>query len=80
MSEHLRFTSLYQEPYQGRPYQIAEPCFDDVQCQCQALACAAYKIEDEDVRELLLFTLIEKQQQLETLLPATQPIKVESLY
>ncbi|NDL63016.1 hypothetical protein [Acerihabitans arboris] len=57
----------------------AELCFDDVQGQCQALAYAAYKIEDEDVRELLLYTLIEKQQQLEIRLPATQLIKVDSL-
>ncbi|XBS68156.1 hypothetical protein ABK905_15050 [Acerihabitans sp. KWT182] len=55
----------------------AKLCFDDVQCQCRALAYAAYKIEDEDVRELLLFTLIEKQQQLDMLLPASQPLRMD---
>ncbi|MEA9390407.1 hypothetical protein SJI19_07600 [Acerihabitans sp. TG2] len=46
-------------------------CYDDVYCQCQALAHAAYKIDDDDIREMLLYTLLEKQQQLEMLLPAS---------
>ncbi|XBS68123.1 hypothetical protein ABK905_14805 [Acerihabitans sp. KWT182] len=55
-------------------------CFDDVQCQCQALAHAAYKIEDEDVRELLLYILMEKLQQLDMLLPPTAPVFVSESY
>ncbi len=55
----------------------AELCFDDVQCQCQALAYAAYKIEDENTRELLLYTLMEKLQQLDMLLPATPQISTD---
>jgi len=49
----------------------SQACYDDVHCQCQALAYAAYKIDDEDVREMLLYTLLEKQQQLEMLLPGS---------
>ncbi|XBS68837.1 hypothetical protein ABK905_20045 [Acerihabitans sp. KWT182] len=52
-------------------FDPATLCFDDVQCQCQALAYAAYKIEAEEVRELLIYTLMEKLQQLEKLLPST---------
>ena len=55
----------------------SKQCFDDVQCQCQALAFAAYKIEDENIRELLLYTLIEKQQQLEMLVPPARSIKTD---
>ncbi|QWA11862.1 hypothetical protein GTU79_03430 [Sodalis ligni] len=53
----------------------SKQCFDDV--QCQALAFAAYKIEDENIRELLLYTLIEKQQQLEMLVPPARSIKTD---
>ncbi len=58
----------------------ANLCFDDVQCQCQALAYAAYKIEDEDVRELLLYTLMEKLQQLDMLLPTPTPVFIREPY
>ncbi|TCL06094.1 hypothetical protein [Sodalis ligni] len=58
----------------------AKLCFDDVQCQCRALAFAAYKIEDEDVRELLLYTLMEKQQQLDMLLPASTSMKIDDTH
>nr|WP_255557288.1 hypothetical protein [Sodalis sp. dw_96] len=40
---------------------------DDVRCQCLALSYAAYHIEVKDVREMLLFTLMEKQYLLDEL-------------
>ncbi|CFQ63284.1 hypothetical protein HB991_13155 [Yersinia mollaretii] len=46
------------------------PTTIDVECQCRALAYAAYHIDHRDVRELLLFTLIEKQHQLTEMLDA----------
>ncbi|BFI65280.1 MULTISPECIES: hypothetical protein [Yersinia pseudotuberculosis complex] len=44
------------------------PTCIDVECQCRALAYAAYHIEHPEVQQLLLFTLIEKQHQLTAML------------
>ncbi|MEA9393160.1 hypothetical protein SJI19_21910 [Acerihabitans sp. TG2] len=47
-------------------FKLRKACREDVECQCMALAYAAHHIEHNDVRELLLFTLMEKQHQLAT--------------
>ncbi|WP_413742281.1 hypothetical protein ACL2XO_04960 [Sodalis sp. RH15] len=53
--------------------------YDDVNCQCRALAYAAYKISEEDIREMLLFTLLEKQHHLEKLHPGyVKPQQINS--
>ncbi|MCB5303806.1 hypothetical protein [Yersinia bercovieri] len=46
------------------------PTCIDVECQCRALAYAAYHIDHPEVQQLLLFTLIEKQYQLTAMLDA----------
>ncbi|EKN3442183.1 hypothetical protein ACSOQ3_002552 [Yersinia enterocolitica] len=46
------------------------PTCIDVECQCRALAYAAYHIDHPEVQQLLLFTLIEKQHQLTAMLDA----------
>ncbi|MGK4441416.1 hypothetical protein ACSMDG_21035 [Yersinia proxima] len=46
------------------------PICIDVECQCRALAYAAYHIDHPEVQQLLLFTLIEKQHQLTAMLDA----------
>jgi hypothetical protein len=63
-------------------FDPTQATFDDVSCQCRALAYAAYKIPDEDIRELLLYTLLEKQNQLEMLTPGSidaQQMKIYNL-
>lgn len=40
------------------------PVCSDVECQCRALAYAAYHIDHVELRDVLLFTLIGKQYQL----------------
>lgn len=44
------------------------PTCIDVECQCRALAYAAYHIDHPEVQQLLLLTLIEKQHQLTAML------------
>ncbi|CAL13540.1 putative exported protein [Yersinia enterocolitica subsp. enterocolitica 8081] len=54
-------------------YELITPLIPtciDVECQCRALAYAAYHIDHIEVQELLLFTLIEKQHQLTAMLEA----------
>lgn len=63
-------------------FDPTQSTFDDVSCQCRALAYAAYKIPDEDIRELLLYTLLEKQHQLDMLTPdsaSSQQMKIYTL-
>lgn len=48
------------------PFKPRKATREDIECQCMALAYAAHYIDENDVRELLLFTLFEKHHQLAT--------------